>query len=105
MAIKYNHVNYQETDSVPGMGNEQEEGAGSEEGASPARSSASEESWDTAAGGPLDGAALRRLAADRAATAATILTPRRTAARHLPPARAADLNDDIDGVPGMFHVH
>ncbi|KAF9800400.1 hypothetical protein SFRURICE_016790 [Spodoptera frugiperda] len=87
-----------ETDSVPGMGNEQEEGAGSEEGASPARSSASEESWDTAAGGPLDGAALRRLAADRAATA-TILTPRRTAARHLPPARAADLNDDIDGVP------
>lgn len=91
-----------ETDSVPGMGNEQEEGAGSEEGASPARSSASEESWDTAAGGPLDGAALRRLAADRAATAAataTILTPRRHAARHLPPARAADLNDDIDGVP------
>ncbi|KAH9628397.1 hypothetical protein HF086_015927 [Spodoptera exigua] len=33
-----------ETDTVPGMSNEQEEGGASEEGASPARSSASEES-------------------------------------------------------------
>ncbi|XP_022821990.1 U2 snRNP-associated SURP motif-containing protein [Spodoptera litura] len=91
-----------ETDIVPGMGNEQEEGAGSEEGASPARSSASEESWDTAAGGPLDGATLRRRAAERAARsfAAAAAAPAAPAApSQLARHHAAPLNDDIDGVP------
>lgn len=47
---------------------------------SPARSSASEESWEGGARGPLDGAALRRLAATR---------------------NIEPVAEDIDGVPGM----
>lgn len=75
-------------------GNDEESG-----GASPARSSASEESWDTGAGGPLDGAALRRLAAERANLmhTPTQLTP----ARAMPNA----LCDDIDGIPGAYYLY
>ncbi|KAJ8736066.1 hypothetical protein PYW08_006722 [Mythimna loreyi] len=88
-----------ETDIVPGLvPAEGEEGNESDPGASPARSSASEESWDNAAGGPLDGAALRRLAAERA----NLLTEQHAPlARQplTPKARPHALHDDIDGIP------
>nr|XP_049692427.1 U2 snRNP-associated SURP motif-containing protein isoform X2 [Helicoverpa armigera] len=77
-----------ESDTVPGLTNQgdTEEGNGSDSGASPARSSASEESWNTAAAGPLDGAALRRLAC---------MLPEAAPA----PAVRSNVHDDIDGVP------
>ncbi|XP_028168506.1 U2 snRNP-associated SURP motif-containing protein-like [Ostrinia furnacalis] len=63
-------------------------GAAGEAAASPARSSSSEE-WEGGGGaGPLDGAALRRLAAGRRLPAT-------------PAPRPAD--PDIDGVPGQSH--
>lgn len=86
---------------MPGMmpAEGEESNNSSSGGASPARSSASEESWDNSAGGPLDGAALRRLAAERA----NLLTEQHAPlARQplTPKARPSALHDDIDGIPG-----
>ena len=87
----------QETDVVPGLvPAEGSDGNGSESGASPARSSASEESWDPAGAGPLDGAALRRLAAERAGMLEHAPAP------PTPRNRPHALHDDIDGIPGTY---